>query len=79
MDENKKKKFLKRQCGECGEGNFKFVNGKNTFKTPWKDFSMVLVSVDIELLQCQYCGNFVTLDAEKLDAAIESSLRNKIQ
>ena len=66
--------FLKRQCGECGERKLAFVNGKNKFKTPWKDFPLVFVTVDLELLQCQHCGNFITYDADQVDRAIEASL-----
>ena len=66
--------FLKRQCGECGERQLAIVNGKNTFTTPWRDFPLVFVTVDFEVLQCQNCGNFITHDADSVDRAIEASL-----
>jgi len=66
--------LLNRRCGECGHRELTWVNGKNKFTTPWRDFPLVFVTVDLEVIQCKHCGNYITYDAKKVDQAIEASL-----
>lgn len=66
----------KYRCGECGSRNLKTDNAKGRF-FPWKQYSKVEIVIDLFLYTCQDCDNqiFVDGDCERLDKAIEESLK----
>lgn len=65
----------RKRCGECGSNHVSHANVKGrTF--PYKTYSAVELSVDLELNVCQECSNIIYAkgDAHRLDEAIKASL-----
>jgi len=69
----------KRRCGNCAERRLALKNVRGEFKSPWRDFPVAFVTVDLSLWTCANCGNSVMIggDAEKIDAAYELSVRDQ--
>jgi hypothetical protein len=68
-----------KRCGNCGS----FEVSKNQISGPfrWKDYPMVYLVAPVELSQCNACGELMRFpnDSEKIDAAIEASLKEYTQ
>lgn len=73
----KKRDFSHAQCGECGERQFIYKNLKDSYKTRWKDFPKITISVDFTAWECQICKNvaFSGSDLDSLDNAANESIR----
>jgi DNA-binding transcriptional regulator YiaG len=70
-----------KRCGECGKKAFVIENVKNKHSQPWRDFPRAYVTVDLNLAVCQECGNYSIgsrEDAQKIDAAIEASIKSQV-
>ena len=67
-----------KRCGNCGSSETAPKPSRGPL--PWKDYKGVLLEKPIVLLTCQKCGNHLLSghDIEKLDAAIEESIRAQV-
>ena len=65
----------KLRCGECGSRNIKPTNVKGSF-FPHKQYSKVLLTVDLVLNVCVDCDNQIHIggDGVKIDIALEESI-----
>ena len=67
-----------RRCGECGQKTLALVNVKNNFVAIWREYPQVFITVNLELAECQNCGNHIVISAKQYDQAIENSLRDQV-
>lgn len=70
----------KKRCGECGEKAYKMQKIEGQWKKPWKDFPSVFLTKTLELWVCGECSVHAVTpkDSEKIDAAIEASIRSQV-
>lgn len=72
--------LLNKRCGECGQKAYAYQSIKGQWKKPWKDFPSVFLTKQLEVCVCSNCGAYASAagDAEKIDAAIENSIRDQV-
>jgi hypothetical protein len=69
----------KRICGECDGEHIVRTNRKNSLSIAWKDFPHLGITVDVELLTCTICKNYILGQGgtKLLDEAAEASARSQ--
>lgn len=70
----------KKRCGNCGSRAYKLQSMTGHWKKPWKDFPSVFLTKDLDLWVCQECSAYASTpgDAEAIDFAVESSIKNQV-
>jgi DNA-directed RNA polymerase subunit M/transcription elongation factor TFIIS len=65
------------KCGNCGHSPMEYRNQKDRASFPYKSHKSVLITVDLNLLECSKCGNIgmKLTEAKLVDEAIEKSLK----